>query len=367
MIKLQFQRCVGCVLIGAGLLFLNGCTSGSDSVAEAPTEAASEAEQTTPAELQTVRFTLSWMFQGVDAPLTVAMENGYFAEQGLEVVFERGYGSADSVTKVAAGQYDIGEGDMYSMIEFNERNPDTPLIAVAIKYNRSPFAVVSLKETGIESPEMLTGKQMAAPSGDAVRRLWPVFASNTGLSSDSVEWTNVEPQLRESLLAQKRFDAITCFTISCLPPLQEIGVDMDDLNVFYYTEHGLDLYGNALIVRKDFLEANPEVVEGFVRAYVKGIQTMLADPDAAFATMPPYAEDGLFDRDLERGRLQLALDTLYTSPEVEQYGVGGIVAERLDETIGQVVEGFGLETRPSVEEVFDGRFLPPVEERTLLN
>lgn len=368
MIKLPFQKIAGCLLAASTLALVASCASGPSSVSEAPADdSAVETSQVDPAELKTVRFTLSWMFQGVDAPLAVAMDQGYFMEEGLEVVFERGFGSADSITKVAAGQYDIAEGDMYSMIEFNENNPETPLVAVAVKYNRSPFAVVSLKESDITAPEQLAGKAMGAPAGDAVRRLWPVFATTTGVDPNSVEWTNVEPQLREALLAQNEFDAITCFSISCLPPLNQIGIANDQLNIFYYTDHGLDLYGNALIVRKDFLEANPDIVAGFVQAYLKGMQYVLANPDEAFAMMPQYAEDGLFDVELERDRLQLAIDTLYLSPEVEEYGLGGIQPERMDTTIGQVVEGFGLSMRPTAAEVFDDQFLPPMEDRMLLN
>ncbi len=127
-----------------------------------------------------------------------------------------------------------------------------------------------------------------------------MLAKEVGADPDSVEWTNVEPQLRESLLAQGSADGISCFSITCLPVLnQKLGLPPEDLNVFYYNDHGLDLYGNALIVRKDFLEAHPEVVQGFVAA------------------------------------------------------------------IDQVVEGFGLSSTPSVEEVFDDSALPPQGDRML--
>ena len=71
------------------------------------------------------------------------MEPGYFAEEGLDVTFERGFGSADTASKIAAGQYDMGFGDMYAMIEFNEQNPDQKLIVVAVPQNKAPFALMS--------------------------------------------------------------------------------------------------------------------------------------------------------------------------------------------------------------------------------
>lgn len=130
---------LGAIALSA-LLFVTACQSPPDSAtaedaqSEATTEVAADAE---PQSLTPVKFTLSWLLQGVDAPMTLAMERGYFAEEGIDLQFERGYGSADTASKIAAGQYDMGFGDMYSMIEFNQQNPDQKLVAVAVPYNKA--------------------------------------------------------------------------------------------------------------------------------------------------------------------------------------------------------------------------------------
>ncbi|WP_197064780.1 ABC transporter substrate-binding protein [Leptolyngbya sp. KIOST-1] len=350
----------------AATLGLVACVGGTqvatpDSPTAESTAAAPDTDELTP-----IRFTLSWLFQGVDAPLAIALDQGYFAEEGVDVTFERGFGSADSITKVAAGQFDIAEGDMYAMMEFNDNNPDDQLVAVAIKFNRSPFAIVTRVDSGIDDPAELEGANLAAPAGDGPRRLWPVLANQVGADPDSVEWTNVEPQLRESLLAQGSADGISCFSTSCVPVLtQKLGFSADTLNVFYYNDHGLDLYGNALIVRRDFLEANPEAVRGFVAAYLRGLQDTLADPEAALETVARLADDELFDMEVEAERLQIALDRLYTSPENDTMGLGAVDYDRLSVTIDQVVEGFGLASTPTPQEVFDSSFLPPQSERMM--
>ncbi|WP_206070819.1 ABC transporter substrate-binding protein [Nodosilinea sp. P-1105] len=359
-------RSLASSLLLAATLGLVACGGATDVTTTEPTASEDTETAAETAELTPVRFTLSWLFQGVDAPLAIALENGYFAEEGLDVTFERGFGSADSITKVAAGQYDIGEGDMYSMIEFNEQNPDEQLVAVAIKFNRSPFTIVTKAESGIDTPVELEGANLAAPAGDGPRRLWPVLAQEVGADPESVEWTNVEPQLRESLLAQGNADGISCFSISCLPVLhQKLGLPPEELNVFYYNDYGLDLYGNALIVRKDFLEENLEVVQGFVAAYLRGLKVALEDPDAALAVVTELADDELFDVAIESERMSIAMDRLYLGPEVDSIGIGGVDPDRLSVTIAQVVEGFGLTITPDANEVFDDSALPPQEERML--
>lgn len=366
MVKPWIRLSTSC--LAASMLLLAACSqpeATTDAAAPEASETEAVAEAEAPEELVPVRFTLSWLLQGLDAPLTVALEKGYFEAEGLDVAFERGFGSADSITKIAAGQYDMGEGDIYAMMEFNEKNPDNPLIAVAIKYNRSPLAVVSLADKEIAEPDALAAKTLGAPAGDAARRLFPVFAEVTGVDESSISWANVEPQLRESMLVNGEFDAISCFSTSCIPSLDKLGYSLDQLNVFYYNDFGLDLYGNALIVRKQFLEENPDLVSAFVSAYLQGLKDTISDPDAAFETVLNYADGSVFDTEVERMRLDLALETLYVSPEVEANGVGGIDPARLEKTLGQAVKGFGLSATPAVEEVFDDSFLPPAEDRML--
>lgn len=352
---------LGLLLLTASMA-TSACASPPDLATPLPTDATiSSLTQLTP-----VKFTLSWLLQGTDAPLVLAIEKGYFAEAGLDVSVGRGFGSADSIAQIAAGQYDIGEGDMYAMMAFNAKNPNQQLVAVAIKFNRSPFVIVTKADSEFSEPAKLAGAKLAAPVGDGPRRLWPVLAKEVGVEADRVQWMNVEPQRRESTLAQGDADGISCFSMSCLPVLNhKLGLSQDSLNVFYYNDYGLDLYGNALIVRKAFLEANPEIVRGFVAAYIKGLQDTLADPEAALAVVTTYTDPNLFDVALESERMQIAVERLYTGPETATIGLGAVDPERLATTLAQVAAGFGLTTVPSPEDVFDPRYLPPQRERML--
>ncbi|WP_228040813.1 ABC transporter substrate-binding protein [Nodosilinea sp. LEGE 07088] len=344
------------------LLGLTSCQT-STPTAEAPADTTPATEtETEPQELTPVKFTLSWLLQGVDAPMTLAMERGYFAEEGIDLQFERGYGSADTATKIAAGQYDMGFGDMYSMIEFNEQNPDQKLVVVAVPYNKAPFVLVSLKEAGIKSVQDLVGKKLGAPAGDAPRRLWPVLAEEVGVDADSVEWVTMEPKLRETFLLQGNVDAISGFIYSMMPSLVKAGKTEDDLDIIYYTDNGLDFYGNVVLVKEAFLEENPELVQGFLKAYIRGLQDTLVDPTAGLDSVMAVGDD-LMERDAEKLRLQIALDNLLVNDEVERIGLGEIDPERLKLSIDQTVNGFGLSSTPAVDEVFDGSYLPPLEER----
>src|SRR3989304_4907132 len=93
----------------------------------------------------TWKFTLDFLIQGPQAPFVIALEKGYYAKEGINLTMDRGFGSADAVTKIASGAYDLGYADINSMIEFNARNPGKELVAIAILLNSPPFAILTLR------------------------------------------------------------------------------------------------------------------------------------------------------------------------------------------------------------------------------
>jgi NitT/TauT family transport system substrate-binding protein len=338
--------------------FLAASLLAAATALQAPTAAAQQ--------LRDIKFTLSWLPQSVDAPFYIARERGWFEKAGLRVTIDRGFGSADAVVKIGTGQYEIGEGDVYSMIEYNSKQkPEDQLVAVAFKYQRSPLAIITLKEKGIDSPQKLAGRNIGDVAGSATKRLFPVYAKRVGLDESKIQWTNVEARLREQLLVRGQYDAAGVFTLSGLPPLRKMGYDLDKLNIFYYTDAGLELYGNGLITSRKFARDNPEIVRAFVKAYVDGVKETLANPEAALETVTRAMKGDVgWDPDLERFRLKLTMDRLYTDPKERQsVGIGGADMKRLEAGIKQVAEGFGITAIPPAADVFDGRFLAPVAER----
>src|SRR5262245_30636125 len=64
-----------------------------------------------------VKFTLDWKFEGPAAPFLVAVDRGYFTAEKLEVTIEPGNGSLEPINRVASGAYDIGFGDINTLIK----------------------------------------------------------------------------------------------------------------------------------------------------------------------------------------------------------------------------------------------------------
>jgi len=131
----------------------------------------------------------------------------------------------------------------------------------------------------ITSPKQLEGKTLGAPVDDAPFKLFPAFAKATGIDASKVTWKHMQPSLREQMLVRGEVDAISGYVNTVWFSLRKIYPNPGDkVNVLRYSDFGLDLYSNAIIVSKEFIEKQPKAVEGFLRAFAKGFQDVLKDP-----------------------------------------------------------------------------------------
>jgi NitT/TauT family transport system substrate-binding protein len=359
------QRFFSLALAVTSVIAFSGCASAPPSSTTTGSASPAASPAADAKGLKDVRVQLSFLKQSLDAPLVVAINKGYFKEAGLNVSYERGFGNSDTISKLGTGKFDLAFSDMYNALEFNSKNPAEKVMAVAIVHSRAPFAILTLKNNGIASPKDLAGKKLGAPAGDGPRKLFPLFAKETGIDPASVNWTTMEPKLRETFLLQGQVDAISGFSTSAIPSLLKGGKKMEDLNVFYYNEFGLDFYGNTILAKADFIDKNPEVVKAFVKAYLRGVQDVIKDPDAALDAIVASDESKLMDRAAEKVRLQIGLERMLITPEVETAGLGAADPVRLQKSIDQTVQGFNLPGSPKVADIYTDKFLPPKEERQL--
>ena len=311
-----------------------------------------------------IKFQLDWRFEGPAALFLQPVAKGYFKQAGLDVTVDAGNGSGGAVTRVASGAYDMGFADLAALMEFHANNPDAPNkpVAVMMVYNNTPAAVFTLKKSGLAKPADLSGKKLGAPVFDAGRRGFPIFAKANGVKD--VNWVSMDPPLRETMLVRGDVDAITGFGFTSLLNLEARGVKAADVNLMPYADHGVKLYGNAIIVGQKLLKENPNAVKAFLAAFTKGAKEVMANPAAAIEYVK--ARDGIVNVPLETRRLQLAIDTVIASPDARTEGFGQIVPSRLSLMASQVSDAYGTKTRVNPEAVWNGSFLPSKADLSVL-
>jgi len=308
-----------------------------------------------------VKFTLDWKFEGPAAPFLVAADKGYFVAEGLDVSIEPGNGSVEPIARVAAGAFDIGFGDINSLIKYRDQNQANGIKPVFMVYNKPPFSIVSRKSRGITTPKDLEGKRLGAPAADAAFAQWPIFAQANGIDVSKVTVENVGFPVREPMLAAGQVDAVTGFSFSTYVSLKDRGVPVDDIVLMLMADYGLVLYGNAIMVNAKFAAEKPEAVKGFLRAFVKGLKDTVRDPAHAIDSVARRNE--LAKRDTELERLRMAIKDNIVTPEVKQHGYGAVDPDRLQAAIDQIGQVYKFKTKPNASDLFDASFLPPEADR----
>jgi NitT/TauT family transport system substrate-binding protein len=316
------------------------------------------------AQATRVRFTLDWRVDGPGAIALLTEGKGYFKQEKLDVSIDAGAGSGAAVQRIVSGTHDIGFADISSVVEYLASNPSgDKLQAVYVLLERAPSTIFVMKKSGIDTPAGLAGRKLAAPVFDAGRKAWPLFAKANRIDPASVTWLNVDPALRETLMARGEVDGITGFFYTSLLNLEARGVKASDITYFKYADYGVNLYGNVVVASQRMIKENPQAVAAFVRALNRGIKDTVRDPKEGIRHVKQ--REGIIDPAVEERRLRFFLDNFLATPQVRLTGLGGVDKARLRTNIVQIVDAYGLKRYVSPEEVFNDAFLPADAERKL--
>jgi len=308
-----------------------------------------------------IKFTIDFKFEGPSALFLDGLDKGYYRAEGLDVTIDPGAGSIEPINRVASGAYDIGFGDINTLIKFRDQNPGTPVKAVFMVYNRPPFAVITRKSRGVLKPKDLEGKKLGAPAGDGAFAQWPIFVKANDIDASKVAIENVGFPVREPILAAGQVDAITGFSFTSYINLKDRGVPLDDIVVLLMADYGVNLYGNAIIVNPKFAAEKPEAVKAFLRAVTKSVKDTVRDPSDAVESVLKRNE--IAKKDVELERLRMALRDNVVTPEVKANGFGDVDPARLDQSIDQIAMTYAFKARPKAEDIFDPSFLPDAADR----
>jgi NitT/TauT family transport system substrate-binding protein len=311
-----------------------------------------------------IRFTLDWKYQGIHAYVFWAQEKGYFKAEGLDVDVDQGTGSAASVTRIASGTYDAGFGDMNAIIQLAGTKPGEQPVMVYMVYNKPPFALITKTSSPIKTLKDVVGHTMGTPAGGSAGQLFPPLARINGIDPAKVTVMNMQPNLQEQMLLNGQVDFSAVFTVTSYINLIGMKVDPDkDIRWLFFSDYGVDLYSNGIMVSQKLLKEKPKAVAGLVRALNRAIIENAAAPDAAIALM--MKTEPLMNGELEKQRLLYTFKTHIVTPETDEIGIGDIKPDRMAKAIKLLAETYGLASTPTVADVFDRAFLPSKDARTL--
>ena len=244
-------------------------------------------------QLTQVKLQLKWVPQAQFAGYYVAMEKGYFKEEGLDVTIVPGGPDIVPEQQVANGAADIGIGWVASLLPHQEQG--LPLVQIAQIYQKSGLLLVSKKEAGIESPKDLAGKKVGNWMGGNEFEILALF-DKYGLDPNK-DLSFVKQGFTMDQFLSGELDAASAMTYNEYQVVLEQGVLESDLSVIDMNDEGVAMLEDNLFANKEWLADNKEVAAAFIRASIKGWQDAIKDPEAAVDAVMKEAEEGSTSRE----------------------------------------------------------------------
>lgn len=301
-----------------------------------------------------VRYLLDFMPDGFHAPYYAALDKGFYAEEGLNVKISRGYGSGDTVKKLASGQYDVGLAGLFAVIPARA-NEDAPVKGIMLYLTRDMLTMWVRDEGKINHPRELEGKTITTTPGNGHFIMFPAFAKGAGFDATKIKWVTVDGAAMGPMLINKQIDAAPFFA-SHGPRIEGQAAQRGiKLKSFPFADYGLRIYSTSLIARNETIQKDPEMLGKFVRASLKGVRWSRDNVEEATRIVMKHNPEVTYEA--TKGAWEVSKRFIFVE-EAEKDGQGVYEPSRLKSTIEQIYSALNLKRMPSPDEVATNQFVP---------
>lgn len=255
-----------------------------------------------PATAEDVTMILDYVPNTNHTGLYVALHNGYFAEEGLNVnIIEPTEGATATLVAVGRGDFGISYQEEVTMAIASEDPLPIRAVAAVIQHNTSGFATAVSKN--IASPKDFEGKVYSSWGGPGEEATIHAVMDAAGADfskldiviSDGSGFAALERDI-DIMWFYEAWDNVKC---------QLAGFPINYMELRQFDER-LDYYTPVIITSDAMIEKNPETVRKFLAATTKGYEYAIANPEESARILQQYAPD----YDLE----MLTLSQQYLSP-----------------------------------------------------
>lgn len=322
-------------------------STSSTSSLEAPQSSASTPPPATK-ELKSVSLRLNYYVSGLHAPFYLALEKGYYSDLGIDLKIGEGKGSGTTTTLVGNQSDMLGISDMGTTAAAITQG--MPVKVVAPIYAINAFAIISGKDSAINSPKDLEGKRVAITEGDAPSKLFSAVAAANGVDVAKIEFISMDANGKTGALMTGKVDALLGGADAQALQLEKEGFEP---NIIRYADAGVNTVGLSVVANNADIKNSPELITAFLEATYKGWEQASKDQKGAVAILKKYFPT--IDETQAVKELNVALDSLYTPTSTE---MGLVSDDDWKKCIDLLVEYMGLDKNFPYDAFYTNKLLP---------
>jgi NitT/TauT family transport system substrate-binding protein len=306
--------------------------------------------------LEKITLAFSWFPYGKHVPFFVSLDKGFWKEEGLDVTIIRGYGSGDTIKKVAAGSAEFGKAAADVLVTARAEGIKVKIIGAY--HDKNLQCVYALKKGNIKSLKDLEGKTMGNTLTDSCRVMFPALAAINKIDPDKVKWINMDAPSKLPSLVTGKIDA-TCTLYTEDPTYVATAKKAgEELVRFMYSDYGLDLYSISLITTDKMINERPETVKKFLKGTYRGFAWSIEHPEEALEIF--IKERPEIDKEQAREHFKIMLNHFLT-PIAYEKGMGYIREDKMRLT-RDITTQYILKTDKKIplDELYTNAFLPGI-------
>jgi ABC-type nitrate/sulfonate/bicarbonate transport system substrate-binding protein len=257
-------------------------------------------------EVREISMRLQWFPQYQFAGYIVAKTQGYYEDAGLDVTLNPGGPDMVPLPLVAGGSDQFGSTGADTVLIARER--DIEVLALATWFQASPVGFMVHADSGISGPEDFAGRTVGMFYGDNVETEYRALLAAAGVDRDAINEVPGDFNLRPFLTRQ--VDVWPVYVTDQPNQARRQGAEVE---LIVARDYDVQLMGDVLFTTAAFARENPNTVQAFVEATLRGWEYALANPSETVAIIAEYNPE----LNLE----QLQFEAEATIPLI-QYGAG---------------------------------------------
>jgi NitT/TauT family transport system substrate-binding protein len=321
----QFVK-YGSLMVGTGVLA--ACTGSNTPVSDTATERAAEGEVTS-GELQKISFGTNWYAQAEHGGFYQAIATGIYQDHGLEVSIKMGGPQVNGTQLLMGGTVDFFMG--YGSDALQAVQEGIPKVTVASIFQKDPQILIAHPGQGIKSLEDLQGKPIYISSAANVT-YWPLLAAKYGFTEDMKRPYNFNPApfLADQSSAQQGYLSSEPLAIQKEGGFEPV--------VLLLADYGYDPYSTTIETRQDVVDRDPDLVQRFVDASIKGWYSYLNGDPAPGNALIKQDNPEMTDEQIAYGIEKMKEYGIVVSGDAETMGIGAMTDERWKSFYDTLVE-----------------------------